>query len=136
MLVWIFFFTYIKNANFFSSKKTIKTQFWLNRLLGLTDSPPPTSKMYIRAHIIVSLETDAVFFRIDLSYLVSELWAFEVFDFIKGFGLRKILTGQICTKIFFGSFYRVSSETDATFFRIDLSLLVFELWAFEVCVFI
>ena len=35
----------------------------------------------------VSLETDAVFFRIDLSYLVIELWAFEDFDFIKRFGL-------------------------------------------------
>ena len=36
----------------------------------------------------------------------------------------------------FGSFYRISYETDATFFRIDLSLLVFELWAFEVFDFI
>ena len=49
----------------------------------------------------VSYETDATFFRIDLSLLVFELWAFEVFDFIKGFGLRKILTRQICTKNFF-----------------------------------
>ena len=55
---------------------------------------------------------------------------------IKGFGLRKNCPLRICTKKIFGSFYRVSYETDATFFRIDLSLLVFELWAFEVFVFI
>ena len=45
----------------------------------------------ISAHFRVSYEADATFFRIDLSLLVFELWAFEVFDFIKGFGLRKIL---------------------------------------------
>ena len=45
-------------------------------------TPPPISKMYTRAHIIVSFERDAVFFRIYLSYLVIELRAFEVFDFI------------------------------------------------------
>ena len=89
--------------------------------------------MYTWAHFRVSREMDATFFRIDLSLLVFELWAFEVFVFIQGFGLRKILTGQICTNFFFfGSFYRVSFETDVTFFRIDLSFLVFELWAFEV----
>ena len=74
----------------------------LNRLLGLTDTPPSyLENVHPGSYYRVSLETDAVFFRIDLSYLVSELWAFEVFDFIKGFGLRKILTRQICTKIFF-----------------------------------
>merc|ERR1712090_1890 len=50
--------------------------------------------------------------------------------------LEKFCLLRICTPIFFGSFYRVSYETDAIFFRIDLSLLVFELWAFEVFDFI
>ena len=45
----------------------------------------------ISAHFRVSYEADATFFRIDLSLLVFELWAFEVFDSIKGFGLRKFL---------------------------------------------
>ena len=45
----------------------------------------PTSNLYTLAHFVVSHETDATFFRIDLSHLVIELWAFEDFDFIKAF---------------------------------------------------
>ena len=50
---------------------------------------PYLENVHPAAYYRVSLETDAVYFRI--SYLVIELWAFEVFDFLKGFGLRKIL---------------------------------------------
>ena len=35
-------------------------------------------------------------------------------------------------KFFFGSFCSVYHESYCTFFRIDLSLLVFELWVFDV----
>ena len=38
--------------------------------------------LYTLAHFVVSHETDATFFRNDLSRLVVKLWAFEVFDFI------------------------------------------------------
>ena len=40
------------------------------------------------------------------------------------------------TKFFFGSFCSVYHESYCTFFRIDSSLLVFELWAFAVFDFI
>ena len=52
----------------------------------------------VSVHFRVSYEADATFFRIDLSLLVFELWAFEVFDFKKGFGLGKILPpSNLCT---------------------------------------
>ena len=78
----------------------------LYRLLGLTDPPPPyLENVHPGSYYRVSLETDAVFFRIDLSYLVSELWAFELFDFIKGFGLGKILPlSNVYTKFFLAHF--------------------------------
>ena len=64
-----------------------------------------TPKFFFGSFYRVSYETDAIFFRIDLSLLLFELWAFEVFDFIKGFGLRKIFTpSNLYKKIFLPHF--------------------------------
>ena len=90
-------------------------------------------KIFFGSFCSVFHESYGTFFRIDLSLLVFELWAFKVFDFIKGFWTQKKTTFFIFEhQIFLGSFRSVSHESYESVFRIDLSFLVFELWAFEI----